>query len=194
MLLPHPHALSQLLPASLRRRKQSEEHSPRLSPHLPVFFVYNFINFIFACTGSLLLCRAFSNCSERGLLFMVVLGPLIAVASLIPRAQALGTWASVVVAHRLSSCPMGREIFPDQGSNSCPLHWQADFYLLCHQGNPHLYQSFAPAPTFSVHVAFSYRWTIHAPLGSQSWIDPTASILLKNATLATLFSFLHHQS
>ena len=24
----------------------------------------------------------------------------------------------------------------DQGFNSCPLHWQADFYPLCHQGGP----------------------------------------------------------
>ena len=42
-------------------------------------------------------------------------------------AQALGTWASVVVAHRLSySEACG--IFLDQGSNLCPLHWQADSY------------------------------------------------------------------
>ena len=26
-------------------------------------------------------------------------------------------------------------IFPDQGSNSCPLHWQADSYPLDHQGS-----------------------------------------------------------
>ena len=58
-------------------------------------------------------------------------------------AWALGTWASVVVAHglsscgsqalehRLSSCVHGLScsaacgIFPDR-SNPCPLHWQAD--------------------------------------------------------------------
>ena len=32
---------------------------------------------------------------------------------------------SVVVVDRLS-CPVACEIFPDQGSNPCPLHWQAD--------------------------------------------------------------------
>ena len=26
-------------------------------------------------------------------------------------------------------------IFPDQGSNPCPLHWQADSQPLCHQGS-----------------------------------------------------------
>ena len=37
--------------------------------------------------------------------------------------------------HRLS-CSVTCEIFPGQGSNSCPLHCQADAYPLCHQGSP----------------------------------------------------------
>ena len=41
------------------------------------------------------------------------------------RAWALGTRASVVVAHGLS-CSEACGIFPDQGSNPCPLHWQVD--------------------------------------------------------------------
>ena len=55
-------------------------------------------------------------------------------------ARALGAWASVVAACRLSSCVTqasvvaAREpsssvacgLFLDQGSNPCPLHWQAD--------------------------------------------------------------------
>ena len=36
-----------------------------------------------------------------------------------------GAWASVVVAHWLS-CSVACGIFPDQGSNPCPLHWQED--------------------------------------------------------------------
>ena len=44
---------------------------------------------------------------------------------------------SVVVAHGLS-CPAACGIFPDQGSNPCPLHWQADSQPLRHQGNPDL--------------------------------------------------------
>ena len=42
---------------------------------------------------------------------------------------------SVVVVHRPShfaACG----IFPDQGSNPCPLHWQADSQPLRHQGSP----------------------------------------------------------
>ena len=42
---------------------------------------------------------------------------------------------SVVVAHG-PSCSAARGIFPDQGSNPCPLHWQADSQPLCHQGSP----------------------------------------------------------
>ena len=43
---------------------------------------------------------------------------------------------SVVVAHRLSSCSVACGILPDQGSNPCPLHWQADSQPLRHQGSP----------------------------------------------------------
>ena len=34
------------------------------------------------------------------------------------------------------SCSTACGIFPDQGSNLCPLHWQADSYPLRHQGSP----------------------------------------------------------
>ena len=42
---------------------------------------------------------------------------------------------SVVVAHGLS-CSVACGTFPDQGSNPCPLHWQADSQPLRHQGSP----------------------------------------------------------
>ena len=43
---------------------------------------------------------------------------------------------SVVVEHGLS-CSAACGIFPDQGSNPCPLHWQADSQPLRQQGSPH---------------------------------------------------------
>ena len=43
----------------------------------------------------------------------------------------------VVVAHG-PSCSTACGIFPDQGSNPCPLHWQADSQPLRHQGSPAL--------------------------------------------------------
>ena len=62
-------------------------------------------------------------------------------------ARALGARASVVVARRLQStgsvavahrpiCSVACGILPDQGSNPCPLHWQADSQPLHHQGSP----------------------------------------------------------
>ena len=42
---------------------------------------------------------------------------------------------SVVVAHG-PSCSAACGIFPGQGSNPCPLHWQADSQPLRHQGSP----------------------------------------------------------
>ena len=42
---------------------------------------------------------------------------------------------SVVVAHG-PRCSAACGIFPDQGSNPCPLRWQADSQPLRHQGSP----------------------------------------------------------
>ena len=43
---------------------------------------------------------------------------------------------SVVVAHG-PSCSAACGILPDQGSNPCPLHWQADSQPLRHRGSPY---------------------------------------------------------
>ena len=48
--------------------------------------------------------QAFSSCSERGLLFLVVHGLLIVVACFCCGARALGARSSLAVAHGLSSC------------------------------------------------------------------------------------------
>ena len=53
---------------------------------------------------------------------------------------------SVIMAHG-PSCSAARGIFPDQGSNPCPLHWQADSQPLRHQGSPKsvtFYDTFPP--------------------------------------------------
>ena len=44
---------------------------------------------------------------------------------------------SVAEAHRLSGS-VACGIFPNQGSNPCPLYWQADSQPLNHQGSPPL--------------------------------------------------------
>ena len=82
-----------------------------------------FYSFILGCVGSSLMSADFS-CRERGLLFVAVRGLLIAVASLVVE-HGLYSAGSVVVVQSLS-CSAACAIFSDQGSNPCPLHWQAD--------------------------------------------------------------------
>ena len=50
------------------------------------------------------------------------------------RAWAQGTWAAIAVAHWRSGL-VACGIFLDQGSNPCPLHWQAYSWPLDHQGS-----------------------------------------------------------
>ena len=45
---------------------------------------------------------------------------------------------SAIVAHG-PSCSVACGIFPDQGSNPCALHWQADSQPLRHQGSPGIF-------------------------------------------------------
>ena len=69
---------------------------------------------------------------------------------------------SVVVAHG-PSCSAACGIFPDQGSNPCPLHWQADSQPLRHQGSP-LYQlSFCAKPHPARLVGNSTSAIFHFP-------------------------------
>ena len=78
--------------------------------------------------------RAFSSCGKWGPLFIAVRGPLTVAASLVAEHR--------LQTRRLSNCGHGPSrsaacgIFPDQGSNPCPLHWQADSQSLRHQGSP----------------------------------------------------------
>ena len=50
----------------------------------------------------------------------------------------LRSTGSVVVAHG-PSCSAAYGIFPNQGSNPCPLNWQADSQPLRHQGSPWIF-------------------------------------------------------
>ena len=81
--------------------------------------------------------RAFSSCGKRGPLFIVLRRPLTIAASLVGSTGSKRA-GSVVVAHG-PSCSAACGIFPDQGSNPCPLHWQADSQSLCHPGSPWAY-------------------------------------------------------
>ena len=93
-------------------------------PGCGIFFFF----FFMAVLGLRFCARAFSSCGERGPLFMAVQGPLLLRSTGSRRA------GSAIVAHGPSR-PAARGILPDQGSNPCPLHWQADSQPLCHQGS-----------------------------------------------------------
>ena len=80
--------------------------------------------------GSLLVPTGFLWLQRAGLLFIVVHRLLMQ-----RRVWALGHSGSRVVWHGLS-CSAACEIFQDQWSNLCPLHWQKDSYPLDHPGCP----------------------------------------------------------
>ena len=98
------------------------------------FLIYLFIYLFLAVLGLRFCARAFSSCGKLGPLFIAVRGPLTIVASLVGSTGSRRA-GSVVVAHG-PSCSVAYGIFPDLGSNPCPLHWQADSQPLRHQGSP----------------------------------------------------------
>ena len=95
------------------------------------FHVFN-SSFFFGCAGSSLLHLGFLQVCRRELLFVVVHGLLLVMAS--------PGW------HRLQGAPAHRwtglaapqpvKSSQIQRLNPCPLHWQADSYPLHHQGSP----------------------------------------------------------
>ena len=112
-----------------------------------------FINF-FAALGLRCCTRAFSSCSEQGLLFIAVHGLLIVVASHVAEQGLQVRWlqqlrhvgsvvvacglqssGSVAVAHGLN-CSTTRGIFPDQGSNPRPPALAGGFLSTVPPGKP----------------------------------------------------------
>ena len=66
--------------------------------------------------------RAFSSYSEQGLLLLQSMDFR---ARGLQKSQLLGSRAQLLWCTRLS-CAKACGIFPDQGSNPCPLRWQVD--------------------------------------------------------------------
>ena len=107
----------------------------------PCFFSYFLFFYFFYFLFFLWLCWVFV--SVRGLSLVVASGGhsstqcagLSLSWPLLLWSTGSGRAGSVIVAHG-PSCSAACGIFPDQGSNPCPLHWQADSQPLCHQGSP----------------------------------------------------------
>ena len=86
---------------------------------------------------------------------------------------------SVDVAHG-SSCSVACGIFPDQGSNLCPLHWQADSQPLRHQGSP-VIEIFVSLGVPGLLCLTHVKKAKHIPSGHQNHIDdkyPKAIIIV----------------
>ena len=137
--------------------------------HYPCYIFLNKLIYLFLAALGLRCCvQAFSSCGEQGPLFAVLCGPLTAAASPVVEhglqvrgLQQLQHTGSVVAVPGLQStgsavtvhgpsCFPACGILPDQGSNPRPLHQQADFQPLCHQGSPllHFLRSFSSGQFF----------------------------------------------
>ena len=109
-------------------------------------------NYLFMAVPGLRCNAGFSLVARIGGCSLVAMcGLLVAVASFVAEHEQ-GTGASVVVAPGLQStnstvvahrlcCSVVCGVFPDQGSNLCLLHWQADSLPLSHQGSLTKYKS-----------------------------------------------------
>ena len=127
-------------------QSQSPNSSPPPSPlgiHMFVLYFFFFLIFIYLFIY-LWLCWVFV--SVRGLSLVAASGGhsssrcagLSLSRPLLLRSTGSRCTGSAVVAHG-PSCSAACGILPDQGSNLCPLHRQADSQPLRHQGSPVLY-------------------------------------------------------
>ena len=92
-------------------------------------FIYFFLCWVFVSVRGLSLVAASGGHSSSRCTGLSLSRPLLLRSTGSRRA------GSVVVAHE-PSCSVACGIFPDQGSNLHPLHWQADSPPLRHQGSP----------------------------------------------------------
>ena len=96
-------------------------------------FLKKIIYLLLGCSG-FCQAQAFSSCSEQGLLSSCSARASHCGGFSLCRASAPDARAPVIAVQGLS-CPAAHGILPDQGSNPCLLHWQADFQPLDHQGS-----------------------------------------------------------
>ena len=96
---------------------------------LKYLFIYLWLCWIFVSVQGLSLVVASGGHSSSWCVGLSLWWPLLLRSTGSRRA------GSVIVAQG-PSCSAARGIFPDQGSNLCPLHWQADSQPLRHQGSP----------------------------------------------------------
>ena len=110
---------------------------------LKYLFIYLWLFWVFVSVRGLSLVVASGDHSSSQCMGLSLSWPLLLRSTGSRRA------GSVIVAHG-PSCSAACGIFPDQGSNPCPLHWQADSQPLRHQGSPQKCNVFASNSTKDV--------------------------------------------
>ena len=97
--------------------------------------------------------------------------------------------SSVVVAHG-PSCSAACGILPDQGSNPCPLHWQADSQPLRHQGSP------SPGPLFAGNIFLTNSISLLViglfRLSISSWFSLRRVYISRNFSMSSRLSNLYN--
>ena len=115
--------------SSLRRDTMHYHLFIYLSISLSIYlFIYLWLCWVFVSVRGLSLVAASGGHSSSQCAGLSLSRPLLLRSTGSRRA------GSAIVAHG-PSCSAACGIFPDQGSNPCPLHWQADSQPLRHQGS-----------------------------------------------------------
>ena len=110
-------------------------------------FIYFWLCWVFVSVRGLSLVVASGGHSSSRCAGLSLLWPLL-----------LRSTGSAVAAHG-PSCSVACGIFPYQGSNPCPLHWQADSQPLRHQGSP-LCPFLTRYFNLSLLISKSYLWIL----------------------------------
>ena len=109
-------------------------HGPTFFFLIYLFFIYLWLCWVFVSVRGLSLVVASGDHSSSRCAGVSLSRPLLL------RSTGSRRTGSAIVAHG-PSCSAACGIFPDQGSNPCPLHWQADSQPLRHQGSPDIFIS-----------------------------------------------------
>ena len=117
--------------------------------HMRTFFFFFWLCWVFISVRGLSLVAASRGHSSSQCAGLSLSRPLLL------RSTGSRCTGSVVVAHG-PSCSVACGILPDQGSNPCPLHWQADSQPLRHQGSLDLLNNINFIYLF--YILFIYFW------------------------------------
>ena len=115
-------------------RQTLNQCTTREAPYHFFFLIFIYL-FIYGCVGSSFLCEGFLLVVASGDHSSSRCAGLSLSRSLLLQSTGSRRAGSVIVVHG-PSCSVACGIFPDQGSNPCPLRWQADSQPLRHLGSP----------------------------------------------------------